>query len=110
MLDWMKFIHQGGPYVMGQNHIEVAEHDRRIRANGWRMFSAQWLRNGGRVQQMLRHINENKKGDVHMCLAGTFDGGVYLPMALCAQTYWDNGEDSSELAKKVTGRAYISAN
>ena len=109
MLDWMKFIHQSGPYVMGENHAAVADHDRQIRANGWRMFSAQWQHNGRRVQQMLRHINENKKSDVNMCLAGTFDGGIYLPMALCAQMYWSNGEDFSEIAKKVAGRACISA-
>jgi len=109
MLDWKMFFHQHGPFIMGENHTEVATHDRRIRANGWRIFSAQWLQNGVRVQQMLRHIQENKKGDVHMCLAGTFDGGIYLPMALCAQMYWNSGEEYPEIVKKVTGRACISA-
>ena len=107
MLDWLMFLHQYGPYVMGENHREIALHDKFVRAKGWRMFSAQWAQNGNRVQQMLRHIAENKMGDVNMCLAGTLDGGIYLPTALCAQMYWNCHEDYPETLKHVSGRACI---
>ncbi len=107
MLDWKNFIHQHGPYVMGENHREIAAHDRQIRAKGWRAFSAEWLQSGNRVAQMLQFIQENKLGEVDMCLAGTFDGGIYLPMALCAQMYWNNREAYAEIAKKVSKRPCI---
>lgn len=107
MLDWTKFFSQHGPYVMGENHWEIAAHDRQIRAKGWRTFSAEWTQSGARVAQMLRCIAENKTGEVNMCLAGTFDGGIYLPMALCAQMYWNNREDYPEILKKVSKRPCI---
>jgi hypothetical protein len=107
MLDWHKFIHQSGPYVLGENHIEIADHDRQIRAKGWRMFAAQWAQNGNQVAQMLQTIAEHKLGDVDMCFAGTFDGGIYLPMALCSQLYWDCREDYPELLNRVTKRSCI---
>ena len=107
MLDWTKFFNQHGPYVMGENHWEIAAHDRQIRAKGWRAFSAEWSHSGARVAQMLQCIAENKQGDVNMCLAGTFDGGIYLPMALCAQMYWNCREDYPEILKKVSRRPCI---
>ncbi len=108
MLDWTKFIHQHGPYVMGENHRDIAAHDRQIRAKGWQLLSVDWMQNGDRVAQMLRFIDENKLGEVNMCLAGTFDGGIYLPMALCAQMYQNCREDYPEILRKVTSRACIS--
>ena len=107
MLDWTKFIHQYGPYVMGENHKDIAAHDRYIRAQGWRSFSADWMRNGDRVAQMVQFINANKQGDVNMCAAGTFDGGIYLPFALCAQMYWHCDEDYKDILKTVSKRACI---
>ena len=107
MLDWTKFFSQHGHYVMGENHREIAAHDRHIRAKGWRMFSAQWMQSGQRVAQILQYIQDHKLSQVDMCLAGTFDGGIYLPMALCAQLYWDCREDYPELLKRVTNRPCI---
>lgn len=107
MLDWKMFLHQAGPYVMGENHRDIALHDRQIRAKGWQGFSADWVRNGDRVAQMVKFINENKLGEVNMCLAGTLDGGIYLPMALCAQMYWNCSDSFPDLLKTVMQKPCI---
>ncbi len=87
MLDWSRFINQRGPYVMGQNPHAIAEHDRRVRAGAWRLYSAAWMKNGGYAHRLMRFIAENKLGEVNMCAAGTFDGGMYLPFALTAAMF-----------------------
>ncbi len=107
MLDWSKFVHQRGPYVMGENAEAIARHDRLIRARGWRDYAASWMTSGGRVAEMLRFIKENKLGEVSMCLAGTFDGGIYLPMALSAQMLRACDEDYGELLRRVSRRVCI---
>ena len=107
MLDWSKFINQRGPYIMGENAPSVAAHDKRIRANAWREYAADWMQSGERALEMLRYIGEHKTGEVNMCIAGTFDGGIYLPEALCAQMYRNCGENYTELLKKVARRACI---
>ena len=107
MLDWHKFALQKGPFVMGENHKDVAAHDRYIRASAWREFSANWMRNGDKVAKMVKFIKENKLGDVNMCLAGTFDGGIYLPVALCAQMYRNCDGDFQDILKNVSRRSCI---
>ena len=107
MLDWTKFINQQGPYIMGENSELIAEHDRRIRANAWREYSADWMRNGDRALQMLKFIQANKAGEVNMCLAGTFDGGIYLPAALCAEMYRKSDDEYPEVLRKVARRPCI---
>lgn len=107
MLDWSKFINQRGPYIMGENAPSVAAHDKRIRANTWREYAADWMQNGDRAREMLRFIGENKVGEVNMCIAGTFDGGIYLPEALCAQMFRTCAEPYSEILKKTARRACI---
>ena len=92
---------------MGENAERIALNDRRVRANAWREYSADWISNGDRAAQMLRFIKEHKIDDVDMCLAGTFDGGIYLPVALCAQMYRICDEDYSEILRKVTRRSCI---
>ena len=107
MLDWNKFEHQSGPFVMGENAPEIAVHDKTIRANAWREYSADWMHYGEYAMKMIEFIKENKKGEVNMCLAGTFDGGIYLPFALCAQMYRKTDADYITTLKKVSRRSCI---
>ena len=107
MLDWSKFINQHGPYIMGENAPSVAAHDKRIRANAWREYAADWMQNGDRVREMLQFIGEHKVSEVNMCIAGTFDGGIYLPEAVCAQMFRSCEEPYSEILKKTARRACI---
>lgn len=110
MLDWCNFVHQRGPYILGENASEIAAHDKSIRANAWRIFSANWMQNGKYVWDMLRFIKTNKLGDVNMCFAGTLDGGIYLPFALCAQMFRTLDKDYSETLNRVGKRTYIDLN
>lgn len=107
MLDWTRFINQRGPYVLGENSSRVAAHDRSIRANAWREYASDWMRNGDRAAELLRFIKQNKRGEVNMCLAGTFDGGMYLPVALCAQMYRHCEDDYKNILQKVARRSCI---
>jgi len=107
MLDWTKFVTPPGPYVMGENSRMLQEHDRRVRAESWRLYSSAWIRNGGYAEQMLRFIRENSLGEVSMCLAGTFDGGLWLPVALCGEMFRSSEEEYPELLARVSARSCI---
>lgn len=107
MLDWTKTVRQHGPFIMGENSSRIAAHDRSIRANAWREYSADWIMNGDRARQMLEFIKENRLGEVNMCLAGTFDGGIYLPMALCAEMYRNCSVDYQRILQKTMRRSCI---
>lgn len=107
MLDWTKFVNQRGPYIMGENSRDIAENDRRLRKKAWRKYSADWMQSGVRALEMFNFIKDNKKSDVSVCLAGTFDGGVYLPFALSAQMFRNCGEGFEEILAKTSRRPYV---
>ena len=107
MLDWGKKVGQHGPFIMGQNSKAIAAHDRHIRASSWRKYAADWMQHGDRAAQMLQFIKDHKLGEVDMCLAGTFDGGIYLPMALCGQMYRTLDDDYQQTLRKTARRACI---
>ena len=109
MLDWTKFVFQPGVYVMGEGAIEIAEHDRRIRRGGWRRYSADWIKSGDRAREMLKFIKDNKLGEVNTCMAGTFDGGMYLPLALMAEMFVGCEGNYNDILKRVLERSRVVA-
>ena len=108
MLDWSRFAMQRGPYVMGNNASRIAAHDRRIRANGWRIYAADWAVSGQKAHEMIAFIRSHAQGDVNLCLAGTFDGGIYLPEALSAQMMRRPEEDFQTTLRRVMRRPSLS--
>ena len=65
------------------------------------------MNTGFSARRVPKFIKENKLGDVNMCLAGTFDGGIYLPVALCAQMYRNCDADFADILKVVSRRSCI---
>ena len=107
MLDWSAFVNQHGPYVMGENSSEVAEHDRRVRAKSWRWYCSEWTKFGVKAHEILNIIKENKIGDVDLGIAGTYDGGICLPTALCAEMIRDCSDDFADILKRVSARPSV---
>ena len=103
-LDWTRFVRQGGEFVLGDNAPEIIQHDRRMRQGAWKQFSAEWMQYGSYALRMFRFIKENALSEVNMCHAGAFDGGIYLPQALCAQMFRVAEKDYGETLKKVARR------
>lgn len=104
MLDWGRFAMQRGPYIMGDNAARIAAHDRRLRGNAWREYAADWTASGQKAHELLAYVREHRRGEVSICLAGTFDGGIYLPEALCAQMLRRPHEDFPTTLTRVMRR------
>lgn len=107
MLNWFAFIHQAGPYVMGENASYISDHDKQVRADSWRRFSAHWMQYGDDAFKVAEFVKANKKGKVNMCLAGTLDGGIYLPYALCGQMFRSLDSTYGDTLKRVAARGCI---
>ncbi len=106
-LDWSKFVSQRGPFVMGMNSEETSGHDKKVRESAWREFSAEWMQYGEHAKKLLECIKENAQGPVNICLAGTFDGGVYFPQAVASQMMRTFDDDYNKTLKKVARRGYV---
>ncbi len=109
-LDWERFVYQAGPYIMGENAPEICEHDRRLRSDAWRAFTADWLQNGDYARRFAERIYEITKGNVNLCMAATFDGGVYFPQAACAEIFWDPTRTYGEIMKAAADKPMVTLN
>lgn len=107
MMDWSIFVYQRGPYVLGESADRLVEHDKRIRAYAWRRYSAEWMQYGEAAGRMMKFINDNELSPTTMCLAGTFDGGAWLPVAICGQMFRGFDGDFPTLLNRVARRSYI---
>ena len=89
---------------MGENAPYIADHDRRLRALGWKVLSANWMSNGPAAHRMMQWIKENELSDTTLCTAGTFDGGIYLPFALSAEMFRNCNAPYDKILNRVARR------
>lgn len=108
-MDWSRgrVTHQVGPYVMGKVSDAIKQSDDNLISKAWRVFSAEWMEDGKYVHDLTRHIKEKTDGNVNMCMAGMFSGGVWFPTALCAELYWDSSASYEDIRKKVLKRNWV---
>jgi len=108
-MDWSRnrVTHQAGPYVMGEMSAKAKAEDLKIISNIWRFYSAEWLESGEYAYALTKHIKEKTGGNVNMCMAGMFSGGIWYPTALNAQMFWNCDEDFKVIRKKVLNRNWI---
>lgn len=107
MLDWSKKVCQHGPYVMGENAPEIANHDRRMRAKAWRRFSADWMLVGKYARRMMEFIKENQTTDTTLCIAGTLEGAIFLPTAVYAEMFSNLEGTYEQILHRVANRSRV---
>lgn len=106
-LDWSQFVNQSGPFLLGENAPEIQEHDKRLRRDAWRAFSADWLKNGGYAKQFCDFIHQHATQSVNLCMAGLFDGGVYLPQAICSELFWNSDRTYEDIVKAAMDKDFV---
>ncbi len=106
-LNWIRFAHQSGPYILGENAEEIQNHDRSIRTDAWRAITADWLRNGEYALRFTSFIHQLTQGKVNLCMAATFDGGTYFPQAVCAEMLWNPHRNYPEIIKAAMDKPFV---
>ncbi len=107
-LDWVgdNFVHQAGPYVLGDAKNSLIEHDKQILTPVWRRFQAGWLKNGKYAYDVINHIYKNRS-DATLGMAGQFAGGLWFVEALCAQMLFEADKPYDEILNKVLNRRSV---
>lgn len=110
VLDWArgKFVHQRGPFILGENAKEVSIHDRALRDTVfWRRYSAGWIKYGERARRMTELIINETDGEVNLCMAGAFDGEVWMPSAICSEIFKNPYRPFDDMVEELLQRKYI---
>lgn len=106
-MDWSKFVHQSGPYIMGIASMDQIKSDVEMLSPIWKSFQSEWMQNGKYVHSMSRYITQRTGGNVNLNIAGALDGGIWFPEALCAQIMWNCNEDYDKILEKVSKRLCV---
>lgn len=108
-LDWTNghFVHQRGRFILGENTPGLMENDRHLRADAWRAFSAGWARYGEYARRMIEYVHKLTGGRCNVCMAGLFDGGIWLPEAICTDIFENPYEDFSKILERTMGRRNV---
>jgi len=108
-LDWVgdRFVHQAGPFVLGDASKAVIEHDLRVVKPIWRHLQSGWLQNGEYAHRITKQIFEHGNKQATVGMAGQFAGGIWFPQALCAQILWECDKPYSEIFAKVSKRRCV---
>ena len=107
-MDWYNFVHQAGPYIMGKSADELIKNDIEMLTPMWRYIQTLWLQEAGKYAwEFTRRIYEMVKGDIELNLAGTLEGGIWYPYALCAELMWNAQEDFDVIEKRVLNRPWV---
>ncbi len=108
-LDWTgdRFVHQAGPFVMGESSQRTVRHDRELLKPMWRQLQSGWLQYGENAYRMAHRIVGHGNPHVTVGMAGQFAGGIWFPEALCAEMLWNCNGSYAEILKKVSKRRCV---
>lgn len=111
-LDWCfgHFVHQRGPFILGENSTEISHHDRLLREDTWRKLSAEWIRHGDAARRMAEIILDEVDGKINLCMAGAFDGGLWFPSAICSEIFLNPYRPYDEILEIVASARHTILN
>lgn len=95
-LDWSRFEHLRGNYIMGVAEKEYINQRTERQKKILRYTQAYWIKN---AEYALRLIQELREDAIITCLVedGMFENLINYPIALCAQMLWDSNRSVDDI-------------
>jgi hypothetical protein len=107
-LNWSKFEHQKGTYILGEAKESLVK-AKALEASGfWRHIQANWVRNLDCVLKTIKTITEKERkrlSIVALVEDGLWEEHMWCPVALYAEALWNADEDPEEIIRKVSRTA-----
>lgn len=103
-LDWSRFEHQKGPFLLGERDPAWIAERRREKEKIWRFIQGDWIENLPYAGKLLAETARLTGGNAEMLWLvedGCFEDGVFYPVALGAALLWDAEADLPRLMGQV---------
>lgn len=88
-LDWSKFSHQPGAFVLGEYDRGFIKKRTETQMAHWKFIQAYWLRNARCAYEMIKLFDYNTITSA-LVEDGYFEEKIFFPVALYAAMLWDN--------------------
>ncbi len=87
-LDWFRFEHQTGEFILGRNNAEFIKNRAEGMKQVWKWIQGYWIQNADKVQETMRHFND-KTMVTALLEDGCFENGIPYPAAIFGELMWD---------------------
>lgn len=96
-LDWKRFVHQRGRFVLGEYDKDFIENRTREKEKIWKQRQALWIKHAEKARKVISIMSEMNKNSNVMGLVedGMLDCNISVPAAIFAEIVW-NPERSTE--------------
>lgn len=103
-LDWTRFVHQPGPFVLGEQSGEFVRKRAEEKRAIWKYVQAYWMRNAEAARTIIRQLTNQSGGETMISALvedGMLEEKIWFPVALYAQMLWDGTTDTPDLLAEV---------
>ena len=99
-LDWNKFEHQKGRFVLGKASEQFIKERTADRRGIWKYVQAYWIKNAKYAQEIIRDMSEIRGGN--LCIQalvedGMFENKIWYPVAVYAELLWDYDKEIGDI-------------
>ena len=95
-LDWSKFSHQPGSFVLGEYNRNFVRERTETQMAHWKFIQAYWLRNARCAYEMIKLFDRNTITSA-LVEDGYFEEKIFFPVALYAAMLWDNTKSLEDI-------------
>ncbi|MDD4849111.1 MAG: hypothetical protein PHO10_00260 [Gemmiger sp.] len=106
-LNWSRFEHQKGPFIMGCRSAESQKKCFQQVKELWRYVQSEWIQNGEACREVIARFAAQDGKLYALVEDGLLEAGAWLPTALYAQMLWQPGRPFSEQLAAVCRRADV---
>lgn len=99
-LDWTRFEHHEGPFLLGERSVRSKAAKTAERAADWKLLQAYWLRNADAMHKVVSLLNQKKNGDYSAQLLiedGMLEEKIFFPAAVAASLLWNTDRKMEDL-------------
>jgi len=106
MMEWGKFVHQAGPYVLGHSSRKTIENDANIMNPAWLHLKSLWMQYGEHAYNLIAQAHDSGKCEI-LNLTGNLTGKIQWPSALCAEFFWSTKRPYREILNAIIKMPYL---
>ena len=106
MMEWQRFAHQAGPYVLGKASAQTIEHDARLVEPAWHHLKALWTQYGEEAYQIAAKAHASPNCEI-LNITGNLTGKIHWSTALAAKLRWDTSTPYPDILAQVFQLPYL---
>ena len=108
MMEWQRFVHQAGPYVLGNVASATAANDAHLMEPAWHHLKALWTQFGEEAYRLAELAHAAPNCEI-LNLTGNLTGKIQWPTALAAQLLWSTREPYRTIFPRVFKLPYLTS-